>query len=81
MLRAARLAEVILAPCGFVDILVEILVRDVVVLALYRAAQAGEVALGLIGAGAVPRERLRMVDPVRLVAANVRDEAMFGGRG
>lgn len=48
-----RAAAVILAPCGMVGILVEVLVRNVVVLALHHAAKAGEVAFNPVGVLAV----------------------------
>ena len=65
MLRPVRRPAVILAPRRIVRVLVKVAVRDVVVLAINGAAQAREVAFGLIGAGAVPAKRLGMVDPVR----------------
>jgi hypothetical protein len=65
VLRPVRDAGVILAPGCFVRVLVQVAVRDVVMLAVDGAAQAREVAFGLIGAGAISAVRLRVVDPVR----------------
>ena len=67
MLRAIGGAAVILAPRRLVGVLVKVAMRDVVMLTINGAAQAREVAFSLIGAGAIPAKRLRMVDPMRVV--------------
>jgi hypothetical protein len=58
---------VILAPRGFRGVLVQVLLADVVVLADDGAAQAGEVAFRLIGAGAVEAVGEAVVDAERVV--------------
>lgn len=60
-------AAVVLAPSGLSRVLVEVLLGDVVVLADDGAAQAGEVAFRLIGAGAVKAVGEAVVDAERVV--------------
>ena len=64
VLVAVGLAAHILAPCHLASIEAEVDAADVVVLAELGPAQAREVALGLIGAGAIVRERDAVVDPL-----------------
>lgn len=61
------LAAVILAPRGFGRVLVEVLLGHMVVLADDGAAQAGEVAFRLIGAGAVEAVGEAVVDAERVI--------------
>ena len=56
----------ILAPRGLVRILVQILVRDVVVLALNHPAQPREVGLRLIGASVTVAVGFAVVDAARI---------------
>ena len=68
VLGAVVLAAHVLAPRHLAGIEAEIVAADPVVLAELGAAQAREVALGLIGAGAIVREREAVVDPLGLEA-------------
>jgi hypothetical protein len=67
MLRLVVGAAVVLAPCRLVGVLVQVLVRDVVMLAVHGAAQAGEVAFRLIGAGSVEAVGEAVVDAAGVV--------------
>ena len=67
MQRPIGLPPVVLPPSHLSRIGEQILAADVMVLPHLGAAQPAEVALGLVRAGAVPGERLRVVDPPHLV--------------
>lgn len=58
----------VLAPRHLARVELEVYARDMVVLPVLGPAQPREVALGLIGAGPLVREREAVVDPVRLQA-------------
>src|SRR5215213_9548409 len=77
VLVAVGLPAHILAPRHLPGVEAEIHAADVVVLAELGPAQAAEEALGLIGAGAVIREREAVVDPLGL-EAGVQDIPVWG---
>ncbi len=62
VLHPVRHPAAILAPRHLDGVGRQILAADVVVLTQLSATQAGEVAFGSVGAGAVPGERHRVVD-------------------
>src|ERR1700722_15136302 len=61
--RAAR----VLAPCHFTGILVQIRTGDVMVLTDFSAAEAGEIAFRLIGAGTIHAVGATVIDPPHLI--------------
>lgn len=63
--RPVILTPHILAPCHLTGVEAQVDAADVVMLADLGATQAREVALGLVGAGAVIREGDAVVDAVR----------------
>ena len=65
--RPVRHPPPILAPGHLDGVGQQVLAADVVVLTQLGAAQAGEVAFGLVGAGTILGERDRMVDPHHVV--------------
>ena len=65
-LRAVVDAAVVFAPCHFAGVGVQIRPGDMVVRADFGAAQAREVAFGLVRASALVLERDRVIDAVRL---------------
>ena len=72
MQRPVGLAAGVLAPSHLDGVGGRVLAADVVVLTHLHPAQAGEVALRLVGARAAEAERDRMVDALHVVERAIR---------
>lgn len=62
-------AAMILAPCRFTCILVEITARDVMMRTDFHATKAAKETFGLVGASAVILEGNAVIDPARIPAS------------
>jgi hypothetical protein len=67
-LRAGGFAAHVLAPRHFAGILAKMGPGDVLMLADLRAPEPGDIAFGLVRAGAIRAIRLAMIDPLHLEA-------------